>query len=74
MKLDFDFRRPMEIEYIYSKTIEEAAKAGFEMSRFRCSRSSAVYPNPLLSSGWLVFPDRVFDLELQCPFSMGCYV
>jgi 2-dehydropantoate 2-reductase len=31
MKLDFDHRRPMEIEYIYSKPILAAHEAGFEM-------------------------------------------
>lgn len=31
MKLDYDFRRPMEIEAIYSRPVQEAAKAGFEM-------------------------------------------
>ncbi len=33
MKVDFDFRRPMEIEYIYSCPIETARKAGFEMQK-----------------------------------------
>ena len=33
MKLDYDNRRPMEIEYIYSKPIETAARAGFDMSK-----------------------------------------
>ncbi len=33
MKLDFDHRRPMEIEYIYSKPIETARKAGVEMHK-----------------------------------------
>lgn len=33
MKLDFDFRRPMEIEYIYSKPIQTAREAGFEMHK-----------------------------------------
>lgn len=33
MKLDYDFRRPMEIEYIYSKPIEAARRAGFEMNK-----------------------------------------
>lgn len=33
MKLDYDFRRPMEIEYIYSKPIETALKAGFVMHK-----------------------------------------
>ncbi|MDP2890991.1 MAG: putative 2-dehydropantoate 2-reductase [Bacteroidota bacterium] len=33
MKLDYDFRRPMEIEYIYSSPIETARKAGFEMNK-----------------------------------------
>ncbi len=33
MKLDYDNSRPMEIEYIYSKPIETARKAGFEMHK-----------------------------------------
>lgn len=33
MKLDFDHHRPMEIEYIYSKPIEAARRAGFEMHK-----------------------------------------
>jgi len=33
MKLDYDNRRPMEIEYIYSRPIETAARAGFYMSK-----------------------------------------
>ncbi len=31
MKLDFDFKRPMEIEAIYSNPIEEAKEFGFDM-------------------------------------------
>lgn len=33
MKLDFDFHRPMEIEYLYTRPIAEAKKAGFLMSK-----------------------------------------
>jgi 2-dehydropantoate 2-reductase len=33
MKLDYDHRRTMEIEYIYSKPLEKARKAGFEMPK-----------------------------------------
>jgi len=33
MKMDFDHHRAMEIEYIYSKPIETARKAGFEMHK-----------------------------------------
>lgn len=33
MKLDFDFHRPMEIKYLYSRPIEIARQAGFEMSK-----------------------------------------
>jgi 2-dehydropantoate 2-reductase len=33
MKLDFDFHRPMEIKYIYSKPIQIAREAGFEMKK-----------------------------------------
>jgi 2-dehydropantoate 2-reductase len=31
MKLDYDFHRPLEIEYIYSRPLEEARKAGVGM-------------------------------------------
>jgi 2-dehydropantoate 2-reductase len=33
MKLDFNFHRPMEIEYIYSKPIQTAMDAGFVMHK-----------------------------------------
>lgn len=33
MKLDYDFHRPMEIYYLYTRPIEEARKAGCEMPR-----------------------------------------
>jgi 2-dehydropantoate 2-reductase len=33
MKLDFDARRPMEINYIYAQPVMIARKAGFDMSR-----------------------------------------
>ncbi|MDO8930127.1 MAG: hypothetical protein Q7J86_15665 [Bacteroidota bacterium] len=33
MKLDYDFRRPMGIEYICSNPIETARNAGFEMNK-----------------------------------------
>lgn len=33
MKLDFDSLRPLEIDYIYTRPIEEARKSGFEMVR-----------------------------------------
>ena len=33
MKLDYDFHRPMEIYYLYSRPIEEAKKAGFDMPK-----------------------------------------
>ena len=35
MKLDFDFKRKMEIFYLYSKPIEIAQKAGIEMPRLQ---------------------------------------
>ena len=31
MKLDFDHQRPMEIPYLYTRPIEEARRAGFDM-------------------------------------------
>jgi 2-dehydropantoate 2-reductase len=33
MKLDYDFHRPMEIYYLYTRPIEEARKAGFQMPK-----------------------------------------
>ena len=33
MKLDFDFHRPMEIPYLYTRPIAEAKKVGFEMPK-----------------------------------------
>lgn len=33
MKLDYDYHRPMEIHYLYTRPIEEAHKAGFDMPR-----------------------------------------
>jgi len=33
MKLDYDHRRPMEIEYIYSRPIQNAKEAGYTMSK-----------------------------------------
>ena len=33
MKLDADFHRPMEIDYLYSRPIEEARKAGCPMPK-----------------------------------------
>jgi len=33
MKLDFDSRRPLEIEYIYSRPVLEASRCGYDMAR-----------------------------------------
>lgn len=33
MKLDYDFHRPMEIDYLYSRPIKEARDAGFDMPK-----------------------------------------
>lgn len=33
MKLDFDAKRPLEVEYIYSRPVIEARKSGYEMAR-----------------------------------------
>lgn len=33
MKLDYDHKRPLEIEYIYSRPVMKAKEAGYEMSR-----------------------------------------
>lgn len=33
MKLDYDFHRPMEIEYLYTRPIAEAKRVSFEMPK-----------------------------------------
>ena len=33
MKLDYDFKRPMEIYYLYTRPILEAKKVGYEMKK-----------------------------------------
>jgi len=33
MKLDFDYKRPMEIEYIYSRPVKTAISAGYDMKK-----------------------------------------
>jgi len=33
MRLDYDFHRPMEIDYLYTRPIAEARKAGFHMAK-----------------------------------------
>jgi len=33
MKLDFDYKRPMEIEYIYSRPVKRALSAGYDMKK-----------------------------------------
>ena len=33
MKLDFDFHRPMEIDYLYTRPIKEAARVGYSMPK-----------------------------------------
>ncbi|MBP5375945.1 MAG: putative 2-dehydropantoate 2-reductase [Bacteroidaceae bacterium] len=33
MKLDFEFRRPMEIDYLYTRPIEKAREAGYQMKK-----------------------------------------
>ena len=39
MKLDFDFHRPMEIHYLYTRPIELARAAGYHMSKLEMLES-----------------------------------
>jgi 2-dehydropantoate 2-reductase len=43
MKLDYDNRRPMEIEYIYSRPIKTAARAGFDMPKTAMLESQLLF-------------------------------
>lgn len=50
MKLDYDFHRPMEIHYLYTRPIELAAEAGFQMPRLKmleaCLKFKSVRSQP----------------------------
>ncbi|MBQ2334308.1 MAG: 2-dehydropantoate 2-reductase, partial [Prevotella sp.] len=39
MRLDYDFHRPLEIHYIYSRPIEIARQAGFHMPKLEMLES-----------------------------------
>jgi len=43
MKLDWDFGRPMEIKYLYSKGIEKAKAAGFSMPKLEMLESELYF-------------------------------
>ena len=43
MKLDYDFHRPMEIHYIYSRPIQIAADAGFRMPKLQMLEQQLVF-------------------------------
>ena len=45
MKLDYDFHRPMEIHYLYTRPIEEAAKAGYQMKKLKMLEAELIYLN-----------------------------
>jgi len=45
MRLDFDFGRPMEIEYIYSRPIAIARQAGFAMPRLEMLERELLFLN-----------------------------
>ena len=59
MKLDYDFGRPMEIEYLYTRPIKEARKAGYRMAKLEMLeqelRFLASQPRPLRA--------LIFDLD-----------
>jgi len=43
MKLDFDYKRPMEIYYLYTRPIAEAAKAGVKMKKLEMLEAELLY-------------------------------
>ena len=50
MKLDFDFGRPMEIDYLYTRPIEEAKKAGYRMRKLEMLEAELRFLEETLSS------------------------
>ena len=47
MKLDFEFKRPMEIDYLYTRPIEEAKKAGYQMKKLEMLEAELRFLNHL---------------------------
>ena len=45
MKLDYDFHRPMEIPYLYTRPIAEAKKVGFEMPKLAMLEAELKFKN-----------------------------
>jgi len=43
MRLDFDNKRPMEIEYMYSEPIKEAAAHGFDMAKSKVMEQQLIF-------------------------------
>lgn len=43
MKLDYDYRRPMEIPYLYTRPIMEARKVGYEMPKLSMLEASLYF-------------------------------
>ena len=54
MKLDFDYHRPMEIEYLYSRPIAEAKKVGFEMPKLAMLEAELKFIEAQLNSRKLI--------------------
>lgn len=50
MKLDFDNHRPMEIEYLYTRPIAEARKAGFDMPKLAMLEAELCFIEQSLTS------------------------
>ena len=47
MKLDFDFHRPMEVYYLYTRPIMEARKVGFDMPKLAMLEAELKYIDTL---------------------------
>lgn len=43
MKLDYDYKRKMEIHYLYTRPIEEAQKAGYEMKQLKMLEAELLF-------------------------------
>ena len=53
MKLDFDFHRPMEVYYLYTRPIMEARKAGFDMPKLAMLEAELKFIDTLRSGAVL---------------------
>ena len=50
MRLDYDFHRPMEIHYLYTRPLQIAREAGYDMPRLQMLEAELLFHNSMLNA------------------------